>query len=196
MLLTGERFGMAEIMRWTGLSTHAVWSWQERYVEAGVDGPLRDKTRPSRVPKLADEKVAEQAREDARAMVLSIDEKSQIRGLDRTQPGLPMKRGRLATMTHDDKRNGTTTLFPALSVLDETVIDQNRQRHRQQESTQFLNAVERQILAGKSIHVMLAKSMVRRPPIPLCKADVGSKPATGAAHKHAEVKPSLAHHPR
>jgi hypothetical protein len=66
----------------------------------------------------------------ARAVVLSVDEKSQIQALDRTQPGLPMKKGRGATLTHDDKRNGTTTLFAALNVLDGTVVGQNMQRHR------------------------------------------------------------------
>ena len=64
----------------------------------------------------------------AHAVVLSIDEKSQIQALDRTQPGLPLKKGRGATMTHDYKRNGTTTLFAALNVLDGTVIGQNMQR--------------------------------------------------------------------
>jgi len=129
-------------------------------------------------------------------VVLSIDEKSQIRALDRTQPGLPMKRGRLATMTHDDKRSGTPTLFAALNVLDGTVIGQKRQRHRHQESIQFLNAIERQMPAGKAIHVVLDKSMVRRPSIPLCEAGVGSKPTTGAAHKPAKVQAWLARHPR
>jgi hypothetical protein len=69
----------------------------------------------------------------AHAMVLSIDEKSQIQALDRTQPGLPMKKGRGATMTHDYKRHGTTTLFAALNVLDGTVVGRNMQRHRHQE---------------------------------------------------------------
>ena len=64
------------------------------------------------------------------AVVLSIDEKSQIQALDRTQPGLPMKKGRCGTMTHDYKRNGTTTLFAALNVLDGTVIGRCMQRHR------------------------------------------------------------------
>ena len=68
------------------------------------------------------------------------DEKSQIQALDRTQPGLPMKKGRLGTMTHDYKRNETTTLFAALNVLDGTVIGRNMQRHRHQEFIRFLNA--------------------------------------------------------
>jgi hypothetical protein len=64
------------------------------------------------------------------ALVLCCDEKSQVQALDRTQPGLPLKKGRAATMTHDDKRNGTTTLFAALNVLDGQVIAQCQQRHR------------------------------------------------------------------
>ena len=78
----------------------------------------------------------------AHAVVLSVDEKSQIQALDRTQPGLPMKKGRAGTMTHDYKRNGTTTLFAALNVLDGTVIGRYMQRHRHQEFIRFLNAVE------------------------------------------------------
>ena len=85
----------------------------------------------------------------AHAIVLSVDEKSQIQALDRTQPGLPMKKGRAGTMTHDYKRNGTTTLFAALNVLDGTVIGRNMQRHRHQEFIRFLNAIEEQVPAGK-----------------------------------------------
>src|SRR6476620_1667033 len=88
----------------------------------------------------------------AHAVVLSIDEKSQIQALDRTQPGLPIKPGRCQTRTHDYKRHGTTTLFAALSVLDGTVIGRCMQRHRHIEFIRFLNAVERQIAAGKVIH--------------------------------------------
>jgi hypothetical protein len=91
----------------------------------------------------------------AHAMVLSIDEKSQIQVLDRTQPGLPLKKGRGPTMTHDYKRNGTTTLFAALNVLDESVIGRNMQRHRHQEFIKFLNQVERDLPDGKIIHVTL-----------------------------------------
>ena len=89
------------------------------------------------------------------AVVLSVDEKSQIQALDRTQPGLPMKKGRAGTMTHDYKRNGTTTLFAALNVLDGRVIGQCMQRHRHQEFIRFLNRIERDVPAGKLIHVIL-----------------------------------------
>src|SRR5487761_1631367 len=76
------------------------------------------------------------------AMVICVDEKSQIQALDRTQPGLPLKRGRCGTMTHDYKRNGTTTLFAALEVLEGSVIGRCMQRHRHQEFIRFLNATE------------------------------------------------------
>jgi hypothetical protein len=89
------------------------------------------------------------------ALVLSIDEKSQIQALDRTQPGLTIKPGRCQTMTHDYKRHGTTTLFAALSVLDGTVIGRCMQRHRHLEFIRFLNAVEREVPAGKVIHTVL-----------------------------------------
>jgi transposase len=91
----------------------------------------------------------------AHAVVLSLDEKSQIQALDRTQPGLPIKPGRCQTLTHDYKRHGTTTLFAALSVLDGTVIGRCMQRHRHSEFIRFLNAVERQVAAGKLIHAVL-----------------------------------------
>jgi DDE superfamily endonuclease len=91
----------------------------------------------------------------AHSLVLSVDEKSQMRALDRTQPGLPMKPGRAGTMTHDYIRNVTTTLFAALNVLDGTVIGQCMQRHRHQEFLRLLNRLERDIPAGRLIHVIL-----------------------------------------
>lgn len=86
----------------------------------------------------------------AHAGGLGLDEKSQIQALERTQPGLPLKKGRGATMTHDYKRNGTTTLFAALNVLSGEVFGRNMQRHRRQECIRFLNAHEREIPAGRS----------------------------------------------
>ena len=109
------------------------------------------------------------------AVVLSIDEKSQIQALDRTQPGLPMKKGRCGTMTHDYKRNGTTTLFAALNVLDGTVIGRCMQRHRHQEFIRFLNATEAAVPKGKAIHAIVDNY---------------------ATHKHPKVKEWLARHPR
>ena len=111
----------------------------------------------------------------AHAVVLSIDEKSQIQALDRTQPGLPLKPGRCSTMTHDYKRHGTTTLFAALNVLDGTVIGHCMQRHRHDEFIRFLNAVERNVPAGKLIEAVVDNY---------------------ATHKHPKVKAWLARHPR
>jgi len=110
----------------------------------------------------------------AHSLVLSVDEKSQIQALDRTQPGLPMKKGRAGTMTHDYIRHGTTTLFAALNVLDGTVIGQCMARHRHQEFICFLNRIEAAVPAGKLIHAILDNY---------------------AAHKHPKVRAWLARHP-
>ena len=111
----------------------------------------------------------------AHAVVLSVDEKSQIQALDRTQPGLPLKKGRAGTMTHDYKRHGTTTLFAALNVLDGTVIGRCMQRHRHQEFIRFLNQVEAEVPGDKAVHVILDND---------------------ATHKHPKVRAWLARHPR
>ena len=84
----------------------------------------------------------------AHGLVLSVDQKSQIRALDRTQPGLPIKKGRAGTMTHDYTRNSTTTLFAALNVLDGTIIGQCMARHRHQEFIRFLNRIDAAVPAG------------------------------------------------
>ena len=109
------------------------------------------------------------------AVVLSVDEKSQIQALDHTQPGLPMKKGRAGTMTHDYKRHGTTTLFAALNVLDGTVIGRNMQRHRHQEFIRFLNTAEAQVPVRMAIHAVVDNY---------------------ATHKHPKVQKWLARHPR
>jgi hypothetical protein len=106
----------------------------------------------------------------AHAIVLSFDEKSQIQALDRTQPGLPMKKGRAGTMTHDHKRNGTTTLFVALDVLEGKVIGRCMQRRRHEEFIRFLNTINAEITAGKTVHVI---------------------PDNYAAHKHPAVRAFL-----
>ena len=111
----------------------------------------------------------------AHAVVVSIDEKSQIQALDRTQPGLPLKPGRCGTMTHGYKRHGITTLFAALNILDGTVVGRCMPRHTHQEFIKFLAAVERAVPAGKIIHAI---------------AD------NYAAHKHPKVREWLADHPR
>jgi len=246
-LLSADGVGTNEIMRVIGTSKTCVWRWQQRFMEAGTDGLLVDKTRPSRIPPL-DAAVVERAvaltlteppgetthwtaaavaaacsisissvhriwrshglrphqirqfklsndpqfaaiaswRSDCEAagggatggvrdivglyvnppehaVVLSVDEKSQIQALGRTQPGLPLKQGRCGTMsgkllgltTHDYKRNGTTTLFAAFNVLEGSVIGRCMQRHTHQESIRFLNAIENQVPANKQVHVVL-----------------------------------------
>jgi hypothetical protein len=90
-----------------------------------------------------------------KALVLCVDEKSQIQALDRTQPGLPMKKGRAGTMTHDYKRNGTTTLFAALSMLDGKVIGACLPRHRGREFLQFLKLIDQQTPASLDLHLIL-----------------------------------------
>ncbi len=111
----------------------------------------------------------------AHAVVLSIDDRSHSQARDCTQPGLPLKKGRGATMTHDYKRNGTTTLFAALTVLDGTVIGQHASRHRHQEFPSCLNRIARTIPAGVPVHAILDND---------------------ATHKHKEVRVWLARHPR
>jgi transposase len=88
------------------------------------------------------------------ALVLSVDEKSQIQALDRTQPGLPMKKGRGATMTHDYKRNGTTTLFAALNTANGEIYGLCQQKHRHQEWLRFLRMIDKTIPAGKEIYLI------------------------------------------
>ena len=88
------------------------------------------------------------------AVVFSADEKSQIQALDRTQPGLPLKKGRCETMTHDYKRNGTTTLFAALNTLDGTVIADTKKRHRHQEWLEFLKRLDRETPRHLALHII------------------------------------------
>jgi len=109
------------------------------------------------------------------ALVLCCDEKSQVQALDRTQPGLPMKKGRAETMTHDYKRNGTTTLFAALNVLDGKVIGQCQQHHTHVEWLKFLKKIDRETPKNKTLHLI---------------AD------NYATHKHPVVQEWLAKHPR
>jgi transposase len=90
-----------------------------------------------------------------KSLVLCVDEKSQIQALDRTQPGLPMKKGRCGTMTHDYKRNGTTTLFAALSMLDGTIIGDCLPRHRHQEFIRFLKKIDVETPAGLDLHLIV-----------------------------------------
>src|SRR3979409_2565101 len=216
--------------------------WRRRYMAKGMDGLLKDATRPSRVKPLTPEKTKQvvhmtlhakppnathwslrsmasaagvsyssvqriwrahglkpplvetfqRSRDNKfaakvedmvglyldppdRALVFCVDEKSQIQALDRTQPGLPMKKGRAGTMTHDYKRNGTTTLFAALNMLDGKVIGRCMPQHRHQEFLRFLQAIDRSTPKHLDIHGI---------------AD------NYATHKKQQVKDWLAKHPR
>ena len=100
-----------------------------------------------------------------KALVLCVDEKSQIQALDRTQPGLPMKKGRCGTMTHDYKRNGTTTLFAALNILEGTVIGHCMPRHRHQEFLKFLRHLERETPPQIGLHVVLDNYGTHKHPV-------------------------------
>lgn len=242
ILLSAERLPVLGVANRSGASRPAVWRWQQRFAEEGVDGLLRDKTRKPGTPPIASERVArvvaltcseppheathwtgramasatglslrtvqriwaahklqphrlrsfKRSRDPhfeakltdivglymnppAHAIVLSLDEKSQIQALDRTQPGLPLKPGKCGTMTHDYKRHGTTTLFAALNVLAGTVIGRCMQRHRHEEFIRFLNVIERAIPAGKIVHAILDNY---------------------ATHKHPAVLAWLSRHPR
>jgi transposase len=110
-----------------------------------------------------------------KAIVLCVDEKSQIQALNRTQPGLPLKKGRCGTMTHDYKRNGTTTLFAALDLLEGKVIGDFHQRHRHQEFLKFMRRIDREFPGDKALHVVMDNY---------------------GTHGHAVVKAWLAKHPR
>ena len=109
------------------------------------------------------------------AIVLCLDEKSSVQALDRTQPSLPMKRGRAATMTHDDKRNATTTLFAALDVLTGKVVGDCLPRHRHTEFLRFLRKIDREVPNGLDVHLICDNY---------------------ATHKHAAVQAWLTKHPR
>jgi transposase len=99
-----------------------------------------------------------------KALVLSVDEKSQIQALDRTQPGLPIKKGRAGTMTHDYKRNGTTTLFAALNMLDGKVIGACLPRHRHREFIGFLKLIDRQTPADLALHLIVDNYATHKTP--------------------------------
>jgi len=109
------------------------------------------------------------------AVVLSVDEKTRIQALDRTQPGLPLREGRNGTRTHDDKRNGTTTLFAALNIADGTLIGTCEKRHRHQEFLRFLKRIDKETPADLDPHLIVDNY---------------------ATHKHAKVKKWLARHQR
>jgi transposase len=231
VLLASEGLTAIAIAAAVGKSVLTVRRWRRRYLAAGVDGLLKDATRPPRHKPLAPEKVKQvvhmtlhekppnathwSLRSMAKAagisrtsvqriwrahglkphriktfkvsrdknfatkvadvvglylnppdkaLVLCVDEKSQIQALDRTQPGLPMKKGRAGTMTHDYKRNGTTTLFAALNMLDGTVLGSCMARHRAREFLRFLRLIDQQTPAKLDLHLIVDNYATHKTP--------------------------------
>jgi transposase len=221
VLMTADGVGVMAIMRAVGVSKTTVWRWQEYFVEAGVVGLVKGRSKPpgkkpipeairrAIVEKTVKERPAQATHwsvrtmgEDAgishtsvqriwkeyglkphvvrtfkvsndpnftekmedvvglylnppeNALVLSVDEKSQIQALDRTQPGLPLKKGRAGTVTHDYKRNGTTTLFAALNVATGKVIGECMPHHRSEEFLKFLKKIDRETLPNLDLHLI------------------------------------------
>ena len=158
-----RRYAEAGVAHWTGramaktvgLALHTVQRiWHANRLQPHRLRTFKRSTDPALTEKVEDI-VGLYMHPPAHAVVLSIDEKSQIQALDRTQPGLPLKPGKCGTMTHDYKRHGTTTLFAALNTLDGIVHGRCMQRHTHQEFIRFLNTVERAVPAGKVIHAIL-----------------------------------------
>jgi transposase len=243
VLLAADGLSVNAIMREAGVSKTSVWRWPQRFLDAGVEGLLKDKSKKPGKKPIADDikrKVLETAvrqrpghathwsvrmlasaiggishtsvqrilREHGlkphltrtfkvsndpafaakvkdivglymnppeKAIVLSVDEKSQIQALDRTQPGLPMKKGRAGTMTHDYKRHGTTTLFAALDVKTGEIIGECLPRHRAEEFIRFLAKINRITAKHLDVHLILDNY---------------------STHKTEEVQAWLAKHPR
>src|SRR5882757_5217165 len=231
VLLASDGSRAVAIAAAVGKSVLTVRRWRRRYVAKGVDGLLKDATRPARRRPLTAEKIKQVVHmtlhekpanathwsvrsmaaaaglshssvqriwrahelkphlvetfkisrdknfaskvEDVvglylnppdKALVLCVDEKSQIQALDRTQPGLPMKKGRAGTMTHDYKRNGTTTLFAALNMLDGNVIGTCMPRHRHREFLRFLKQIDQQTPADLDLHLVVDNYATHKTP--------------------------------
>jgi len=153
-------------------TVHKVWKAH------GLKPHLTETFKVSRDPKFAEKLediVGLYLSPPEHALVLCCDEKSQVQALDRTQPGLPLKKGRAATMTHDYKRHGTTTLFAAMSTLDGAIISRCAQRHRHAEWLDFLRQIDRETPKEKELHLICDNY---------------------ATHKHPKVKEWLEKHPR
>lgn len=148
--------------------------WQLHNVKPHLHRTFKLSRDPQFVEKLTDV-VGLYMNPPGKAVVLCVDEKSQIQALDRTQPGLPLKKGRCGTFTHDYKRNGTTTLFAALSLLDGRVVGQCQSRHRHQEWLKFLRRLDREFPPELDLHLVMDNY---------------------GTHKSPEVRRWLASHPR
>jgi transposase len=242
VLMAAQGAGVMEIMRTVGVNKSTVWRWQDYFVEAGVSGLVKGRSKPpGKKPLSAEfkrrvlEKTVKERPANAthwtvrtmgeemgishtsvqriwaeaglkphlvrtfkvstdpdfsakvkdivglyldppdKAVVLAVDEKSQIQALDRTQPGLPIKKGRAGTMTHDYKRHGTTTLFAALDVATGKVIGECLPRHRAKEFIAFLKKIDRIVAKHLELHLVVDNY---------------------GTHKTAEVQAWLAMHPR
>ena len=242
VLMTADNRPTSELMEILGVANKTLNLWRRRYIEEGLEGLLKGKTRPSRIPPLPTEKVQEvialtltgkpahathwscrtmaehvgisrmsvnriwkehklkphqvkgfKVSNDPRfaeklhdvvglyldppekAVVFSVDEKSQIQALDRSQPGLPIKPGKCGTMTHDYKRNGTTTLFAALDVHSGKVIGECMPKHRNDEFLKFLKTLKRETDKSLDVHLIVDNY---------------------ATHKHPNVKAWLEKNPR
>lgn len=161
--------------RATGLSESTIGRiWREHGLKPHLVKSFKLSGDPKFVEKLKDI-VGLYLNPPEHAIVMACDEKSQIQALDRTQPGLPMKKGRCGTMTHDYKRNGTTSLFAAMNVSDGTVISECWPRHRHQEWLKFLKLIKSQVPQDKEIHLICDNY---------------------ATHKHAKVQAWAKKNPR
>ena len=229
--MTADGAGVMTIMRAVGVSKTTVWRRQDYFVEAGVTGLVKGRTKPPGKKPITDaiklkiiEKTVKERPANAthwsvrmmaeeigishtsvqriwnahglkphlvrtfkasndpdfakkvedivglyldppdKALVLAVDEKSQVQALDRTQPGLPLKKGRAGTMTHDYKRNGTTTLFAALDVATGKVIGECLPRHRAKEFLKFLRRIDKETLPCLDLHLILDNYATHKTP--------------------------------
>jgi transposase len=161
--------------RASGVSAKTVHRvWQANELKPHLSRTFKASNDPKFLEKLTDV-VALYLDPPEHALVLCADEKSQIQALDRTQPGLPIKKGRCGTMTHDYKRNGTTTLFAAIELLSGTVIGECMSRHRHQEWIKFLRTIDERTPAHLGLHLIVDNY---------------------ATHKHPKVQAWLKRHPR
>jgi hypothetical protein len=151
VLLTADGCGTAEIMRRAGVSKTAVW--RKHGLQPHRIRQFKLYSDPDFAAKLR-AVVGLYVNPPEHAVVLSIDEKSQIQALDRTQPGLPLKKT-AAAQWPTTKRHGTTTQFAALNILDGTIFGRCMQKHRHQEFIRFLNAVDTSVSAGRQIHAIV-----------------------------------------
>jgi transposase len=163
------------LARTQGVSKNTVQRvWQDHELKPHLTKSFKLSRDPQFVEKLTDV-VGVYLTPPQNAVVLCVDEKSQIQALDRTQPGLPMKPGRCGTFTHDYKRNGTTTLFAALHMVEGRVIGECYPRHRHQEFLKFLRRLDAEFPTGQTLHLILDNY---------------------GTHGHAKVRHWLSKHPR